>query len=107
MSSENITGFVRGLIQKDDSVTDANNCRDSVIKINNEIHKEFPTVETNFMVYPEAREGFGVHYSLLVKQDENEILINLVKAPGFPIYIGDLKKAVPTFSSMKVTPGVI
>ncbi len=107
MSLENITGYVRELVQGDDSITDANNCRDSVIKIKSEIDKKFPKVKTNFMVYPEAHEGFGVHYSLLVRQDENEILINLVKAPGFPIYIGDPKNAVSTFSSMKVTPEVI
>jgi hypothetical protein len=107
MSLENITGFVRELLQEDDSMTGANNCRDSVLKIKNEIDKNYPTVKTSILVYPEASEGVGVHYSLLVKHGENEILVNVVAAPGFPIYIGDLKKAVPTFSSMKITTKVI
>lgn len=107
MSLENIAEFVRGFLQEDDSITDANNCRDSVLKTRSGINKNFPTAETSILVYPEAREGAGVHYSLLVRQGGGKTIINLVAAPGFPRYIGDPKTAVPTFSAMKVTPKVI
>lgn len=107
MSLENIAEFVRGLLQEDDSITDANSCRDSVLKIRSEIKKNFPTAEADFIVYPEAREGTDVHYSLIVRHNEGETIINLISAPGFPRYIGDLRTAVPTFSAMKVTPKVI
>jgi hypothetical protein len=107
MSLENISDFVRGLAQEDDTLTDKDDCRNSILKIKARVNERFPRVETVFLVHPEAREGFGVHYSLLVKQGQRKTLLNLVKAPGFPIYVGDLGKAPPTFSAMKETPKVI
>lgn len=107
MSLENIAEFVRGFLQEDDLITDVNNCRDSVLKLKAEIDKKFPKADTNFLVYPEAREGTDVHYSLMIRHNGGEAIINLVAAPGFPIYIGDPKMAVPTFSAMKVAPKVI
>lgn len=103
---ENVGEFVRGIIQKDDSLTDANNCRNSVSAIERKIKEEFPQAKTTVLVYPEPRKGDGVHYSLLV-DDGKKTLVNAVAAPGFPIYIGDPDVAVPTFSAMKETSKVI
>lgn len=107
MSLENIPGFVRGLLQKDDSLSDPNNCRDSVLKIKAEIDKRFPTAEVEFLAYPEARLGDSVHYSVLAIFNGRKILINTVKSPGFPIYIGDWENAVPTFFAMKKSDKVV
>ena len=104
---ENIGEYVRGIIQKDDSLTDANNCRNSVSKIESKVKGEFPEAKTAVLVYPEARMGDGVHYSLLIDVNNKKTLINAVPAPGFPKYVGDPDKAVPTFSAMKETPKVI
>jgi hypothetical protein len=107
MSSENIGEFVRDLLQKDDSLADVNNCRDSVSKIKSEITKKFPDIKTDILVFPEAREGDGVHYSLRISQGDKKFLVNTVAAPGFPEYIGDFDMATPTFLAMKMTPKVI
>ena len=104
---ERITEFIRGIIQEDDSLTDANNCRDSVSKIVNKVKEKFPTAKTSVLVYPEAHSGDGVHYSLLVDAGSEKTLVNAVAAPGFPEYIGDPSIAVPTFSAMKETSKVI
>ncbi|EKE12655.1 MAG: hypothetical protein ACD_13C00145G0004 [uncultured bacterium] len=107
MSTENMGEFIRSLLQKDDSLTDLNNCRNSTSKIGKEVKGKFPEAKTEVLVYPEPSAGYGVHYSLLIAQGDEEILVNAVAAPGFPEYIGSSKAAPPTFTAMKVTPRVI
>ena len=107
MSTENIGEFIRSLLQEDDSLTGLNNCRNSTLKIKEEIKGRFPKAKTEVLVYPEPREGDGVHYSLRVTQGSEEILVNAVAAPGFPEYIGEPRTAPPTFTAMKVTPKVV
>ena len=107
MSTEIMSGFIRDLLQRDDSLTDSNNCRNSTSKIKEEVKSKFPEAKTEVLVYPEPREGDGVHYSLRVTQGDEEILVNAVAAPGFPEYIGEPGVAPPTFTAMRVTPKVI
>lgn len=107
MSIEDIDQFVRKLVQEDDSLSNANCCRDSVLKIKSAIIKEFPSAITNFLVFPEARQGNGVHYSLLVSKNDKQTLVNTVAAPGFPEYIGNPDQAFPIFSIMRITSKVI
>lgn len=107
MSIETMGGFIRDLLQRDDSLTDPNNCRDSTSKIKEEVINKFPEAKTEVLVYPEPREGDGVHYSLRLTRGDEEILVNAVAAPGFPEYIGELGVAPPTFTAMRVTPKVV
>jgi len=107
MGIENIANRVRTLVQQDDSFTYPNDCRNSVVKLRTSLEEQFPKANINFLVYPEAKEGDGVHYALSASIDDGELLINLVPAPGFPEFIGDREKATPTFSSFVVTPNVI
>ena len=104
--SEFTGDFVRGLIQEGDSLTDPENCRNAAQRIKDEINKRFPEVKVSFLAYPEVREGPGVHYAVLVKSGGKKILINTVRSPGFPLYIGDMDLAVPTFAAMKETDTV-
>lgn len=101
MSAENICAFVRGLIQEDDSLTDANTCRDSVSKIAEVLKEQFPKAKVSVLAYPEAKEGENVHYAVLFRVGERDFIINAVKAPGFPLFIGELENAAPTFGCMK------
>ncbi len=107
MSLENLGGFVRELLINNDSLSDANNCRDSVVKIKSEINKSFPKAKVSFMAYPEVREGENVHYALLVDLEDSKMIVNAVGVPMFPMYIGDMKNAIPTFSQMKESDTVI
>lgn len=104
---ERINKFVRETLQNDENLTCIGGCRNSVSKIRSEINEKYPSAETQILVYPEARTGDGVHYSLLVKENGRESLINTVKAPGFPVYIGEPEKAPPTFQTMKIVREVI
>ncbi len=107
MFKENIPASIREFIQKDDTLTDPNTCRDSVLKIKKYIEENFPIAETILLAYPDTKTGENVHYSLLARLDKSELVINTVKAPGFPFYIGDLDHAIPTFLAMKKVPNVI
>ncbi len=107
MSTENMGEFIRSLLQENDSLTGLNNCRNSTSKIGKEVKDKFPEAKAEVLVYPEPRAGYGVHYSLLIAQGDEKILVNAVAAPGFPEYIGDPKTAPPTFTAMKVTPEII
>ncbi len=107
MSIENIGGFVRKLLQEDDSLTAANDCRNSVTKIIEKVNNNFPDAEKSVLVYPEASEGNGVHYAALFSRGKEQILVNAVPAPGFPEYIGDPDKAPLPFNAMKKAEKVI
>lgn len=101
MSLEGIGGLVREMIKVDDALTDPKTCRGSMLKIAGEIKKGFPDAGVSFLAYPEACEEEGVHYAILVVYENCGMIINTVKSPGFPLYIGSLDLAVPTFSAMK------
>lgn len=101
MSLELINEFVHELIEEEDSLTDSNDCRNSADKIAKKIKNVFPEANVSFLAYPEARQGIGVHYSVLVKERGRKMIVNPVAAPGFPQYIGDAETAVPTFSMMQ------
>ncbi len=107
MSTETMGEFIRDLLRRDDSLTDPNNCRNSTSKIKEEVKGKFPEAKTEVLVYPEPREGDGVHYSLRVTRGDEAVLINAVAAPGFPEYIGRVEVAPPTFTAMRVTPKVV
>jgi len=100
--SVDILKRVRELILDDDSLTDANNCRDTTVKLTKQLKDEFPDANINILVYPEAKEGAGIHYAI---STDNQI-INPVSAPGFPQYIGPIKNAVPTFALLRKVSGV-
>lgn len=105
--SIDILGRVRTLIQEDDSLTDANDCRNATTKLATQLKNEFPDKKVEILAFPEAREGNGVHYALSADNGSgDELLINPVPAPGFPQYIGPKSKAVPTFSLLKRTDKV-
>ena len=97
---ERVENSVRRLLQENEALQTPGNCRNAVSKIAEHLKKEDQDLEISFLVYPKAESGFGVHYSLLVKKGKNRILINTIEAPGFPIFIGDLKKAHPNFRAM-------
>jgi uncharacterized protein YigA (DUF484 family) len=107
MSNETVVQFVHRLLQEDDSLSGPNDCRNVVSRLQHKLNERFPGTNAEVIVYPEAKKGKGVHYSLLVGEDDNKILINTVAAPGFPEYVGEINAAVPTYSAMKVTPKVI
>lgn len=88
---------VRKMILEDDSLTDANNCREATIKIKKQLEKQFPKESINTLAYPEANEGLNVHYAL----STNDYLINTVGAPMFPQFIGPKENVVPTMSLLK------
>jgi hypothetical protein len=97
---------VREMIQEDDTLTNAGNCRNASKKIKGRLQEEFPGAKVSYLVHPEAREGDGVHYAVSARDGKNETVINPVSAPGFPRYIGPKEGAVPTFSAMKPTDEV-
>lgn len=107
MSNERVSEFVHRLILEDESLTKANDCRNSVIELKREIETFIDGAEVWFLAFPEARKGNGVHYSLLVNCDGASIIINLIPAPGFPEYVGDFELAVPMFSVMQRVNEVI
>ena len=106
MSLEMLTQRTRQLLQEDDSLTDANECRNSIPKLKSKLRAEFPQVKFEYLVYPEAKSGNGVHYALSATDGSDELLINPVSAPGFPQFIGKTSQAIPTFSLMKKAPEV-
>ncbi len=106
MSSEIVAQRVRQLLQEDDSLTDANECRNSIAKLKSKLRGEFPQVKIEYLVYPKAKKGDGVHYALSATDDQDELLINPVSAPGFPQFIGKISQAIPTFSLLKKTSEV-
>ncbi|EKE12612.1 MAG: hypothetical protein ACD_13C00155G0002 [uncultured bacterium] len=99
--------FVRDLLKDDDNLNCPGNCRRSVTKIKEAINEKYPDVRTEVLVHPDAKSGYGVHYALQVEDGNDESLINVVKAPGFPVYIGEPEKAPPTFGVMKKTVKVV
>lgn len=106
MSLETVAQRTRQLLQEDDSLTDANGCRSSIPKLTFRLRAEFPQVKFEYLVYPEAKSGNGVHYALSATDGSDELLINPVSAPGFPQFIGKTSQAIPTFSLMKKAPEV-
>lgn len=104
--SEAIAQFIHELSKDDDSLSEANDCRNSTIKLKHLLEEKFPKAKVDFLAYPEARIGIGVHYSILVGSGDEQFIINLVRAPGFPVYIGPLDQAVPIFREMKKVTSV-
>lgn len=107
MSIESIAEEVRTLTQEHDSFTNPNDCRNCVIVLKNLLEKKFPEAEFDFLVYPKAKSGDGVHYALLASVDDKELLINPIPAPGFPEFIGNRENSAPTFSLLKKTNQVV
>lgn len=106
MSLETVAQRTRQLLQEDDSLTDANGCRNSIPKLTSKLRREFPKVKFEYLVYPKAKKGDGVHYALSATEGRDEILINPVSAPGFPQFIGEMSRAIPTFSLFQKTSEV-
>lgn len=105
--TKEIEDSIRQILQQSERLTEANTCRTTVLILADHVRTNFPGAVVKYLVYPEAREGLGVHYALLIQYAGQEILVNAVKTGMFPRYIGDCDQAVPTFASMKVTPEVI
>lgn len=103
----NVDGFVRSLLQENDSLMCAGNCRNSISEINKQIKNKFPGVDTKILAYPDASVGMGVHYSLLVIGKGMNTIVNPVSAPGFPEYVGEASSAPPMFSQMRPVSEVI
>ena len=103
----NIDGFVRSLLQENDSLMCAGNCRNSIAEINKQIKNKFPGVDTKILAYPDASVGMGVHYSLLIIGKGTNTIVNPVSAPGFPEYVGEESSAPPMFRQMKPVTEVI
>lgn len=98
---------VRELIREDDSLTNANDCRNATTKLAAQLKNQFPDKKVEILAFPEAGEGNGVHYALSADSDSgDELLINPVQAPGFPQYLGSRSNAIPTFSLLKRTDKV-
>lgn len=102
-----IDAFVRSLLQENDSLMCAGNCRNSISEINRQVKNKFPGIDTKILVYPDAYPGMGVHYSLLITEGGINTIVNPVSAPGFPEYVGEAKSAPPMFSQMKSVGEVI
>lgn len=107
MSIERVESGVRKLLREKEELGEVGNCRNSVLEIAGYIRLTFSDAQINYLVYPAAKEGYGVHYSLLVRIGSFGLLVNAVHAPGFPVYIGDIANSVPTFFSMVETKEVI
>ena len=88
----------RELILLDDSLTDANNCRNSSAKLANTLKQEFGGNSVSIIAFPEATEGDGVHYAIETMEGD---IINPVPAPGIPQHIGPKSTAFPIFSLFK------
>ena len=100
---KDILARTRELLQNDDSLTDPNNCRNSVHKLSEILKNEYPKENVTIVVYPDARKGLGVHYAIGTRDK----LINPVSAPGFPEYIGPREEAGAIFQLLKPTDKVI
>ena len=98
-----VENSVREYLQKDETLQTPGNCRDSVSKIAQKLKEENPNIKISFLAYQEAKKGPGVHYALLIEDKERRILVNAVKAPGFPVYIGNFESenTHPNFKEMK------
>lgn len=105
--TKEIEDSIRQILQQSERLTEANTCRTTVPILADHVRENFPGAVVKYLVYPEAREGSGVHYALLIQYAGQKILVNAVKAGIFPRYIGNYDQAIPTFTLMKVTPEVI
>ncbi len=94
----------RELILSDDSLTDANNCRNSTATLAHELTDAFGQGSVDIIAYPEAREGDGVHYAIETKDGD---IINPVPAPGIPRYLGPKSTAFPVFGLFRKVKKVI
>lgn len=103
----NIDRFIRSLLQENDSLMCAGNCRNSISEIDKQVKNKFPGINTKILAYPDARTGMGVHYSLLIVSKEKNTIVNPVSAPGFPEYVGEESSAPPMFSQMRPVSEVI
>ena len=108
LTSEIVAQYVRRLVLNDEQLESTSNCRYSVRTIAQRVKLNFPQVQAQFLVHPEASaEEYGVHYAVQFYYNQWTLLINMVSAPGFPTYIGDKDMAHPLLQNMKVADKVI
>lgn len=103
---EAVSQYIRTLVLQDETLQSPNNCRASVQTIEQQVHLIFPTVQHQFLVAPEASNGEYVHYAIQFFLDDT-LLVNMVSAPGFPMYIGNKNMAHPFLVNMKTTDKVV
>jgi hypothetical protein len=105
---ERIDESVRRLLIDDDNLSCPGNCRYAAFIISKHVLEKYPNSDIRILVYPEAGTGESIHYSLYIEDDGGEkIIINTVKAPGFPLYIGSRDQAPGLLGLMKQTTAVI
>lgn len=104
---EKLLKSIRNTLQEHEGLNEANTCRTTTLALADHVRQNFPNARIEYLVFPEARAGVGVHYALLITYLDQKILVNSVKAALFPRYIGVYDNAPPTFNLMKFTSEII
>jgi hypothetical protein len=85
-------------------------CREAareMMKAAKSADKTLPHVDIQILAYPKAQSSEDTHYAIRAINPEGDMIFNINRASGFPIYLGDFQSAPGLLSQMKVVEKVL